>query len=142
MRHNGVTNLGECVPVRMPHTTGDKHSPRLEVQVKAGGMHISTCFVTKMCSSVRLVGTLVWREAHIALDAKQRAPIGASVSNEARTDLPQVRPNVTDEAQHGIAHIPLIALLVGVKPLAVVVAAQCRKESKQGCVKVRLCGHG
>src|SRR5438128_2613309 len=107
MRHDGVANLGECVPVRMPHTTGDKHSPRLEVQVKARGMHIATRFVAKMYPGVRLVGMLVWCEAHIALDAKQRAPIGASVGNEAQTDLPHVWPNVTDEAQHGIAHIPL-----------------------------------
>jgi len=104
-------------------------------------MGIAASFVAKMCPSVRLVGTLVWCEAHIAMDAKQRATIGASVSDEARTDLPQVWPNVTDEAQHGPAHIPLIALLVGLKPLAVVVAAQGLKEDKQGCIKVGRCGH-
>jgi hypothetical protein len=27
------------------------------------------------------------------------------------------------------------------KPRAVVIAAQCFKEGKQGCVKVGLCGH-
>jgi hypothetical protein len=39
-------------------------------------------------------------------------------------------PNITDEAEHGTAHIPLIALSVGLKPLAVVGAAQCFKEGK------------
>src|SRR5262249_39718745 len=86
--HDGVANLGECVPVRMPHTAGDKHSPRLEVQIKARGMGIAARFVAKMCPSVRLVGTLVLCETHITMDAKQRAAIGASIGDEARTDLP------------------------------------------------------
>ena len=141
MRHDGVANLGEGVPVRMPHTAGDKHAPRLEVQVKARGMGIAARFVAKMRPSVRLVGALVLCEAYIAMDAKQRATIGASVGDEARTDLPQVRPNVTDEAQHGITHSPLIALSVDLKPGAVVVAAQRFKEGKQGGVKVGLCRH-
>src|SRR4030095_12417013 len=81
VRHDGVANPGECVSVRMRHTAGDKHSPRLEVQVKARSMSIATSFVTKMCPSVRLIGALVLCEAHIAMDAKQRAPIGASVSD-------------------------------------------------------------
>jgi hypothetical protein len=81
-------------------------------------------------------------EAHIAMDAKQRATIGASIGNEARADLPQARPKVTDETEHRIAHLPSIALLVDLKPLAVVVTVQCLKEGKQGCVKVGLCGHG
>ena len=104
-------------------------------------MGIAARFVAKMRPSVRLVGALVLCEAYIAMDAKQRATIGASVGDEARTDLPQVWPNVTDEAQHGIAHIPLIALLVGLKPLAVVVTTQSRKEGKQSCIKVGLCSH-
>jgi hypothetical protein len=114
----------------MPYTAGDKYGPRLEVQVKARGMGIMASFVAKMCPSVRLIGTLVACEAHITMDAKQRAAIGASVGDESRTDLPQVWPNVTDEAEHGTAHIPLIALSVGLKPLAVVGAAQCFKEGK------------
>src|SRR5262249_27445530 len=97
LRHNGVANLGECVPVRMPHTAGDKHRPRLEVQVKPRRMGIAAGCVAKMGPSVRLVGPLVAGEAHIAMDAKQRAA-AASVSDEARTDLPQVWPKVTDEA--------------------------------------------
>src|SRR5262249_10916700 len=118
-----------------------KHSPRFEVQVKARRMGIAASFMAKMGPSVGLVGLLVSGEAHIAMDAKQRAPIGASVGHEARADLPQGWPNITDEAQHGTTHIPLIALFVGLKPLAVVVAAQCLKESKQGYVKVRLGSH-
>ena len=47
----------------------------------------------------------------------------------------------TDEAEHGSAHIPLITLLVSLKPRAVIVAAQCLKEGKQGYVKVELCNH-
>src|SRR5262249_16583221 len=141
MRYDGVANLGECVSIRMPHTTGDKYCPRLEVQVKARGMGIAASFVAKMCPSVRRIGTLVGCEAHIAMDTKQRAPIRASVGNESRTDLPQVWPNVADETEHGTAHSPFIALSVGLKPLAVVVATQCFKERKQGYVKVGLCGH-
>src|SRR5262249_19474896 len=141
MRHDGVANLRERVLVRMPHTTGDKHRPRLEVQVKARGMGIAASFVAKMCPSVRLVRTLVLCEAHIAMNAKQRATIGASVGNEVRADLPQAWPKVTDETEHGIAHLPPIALLVDLKPLAIVVTVQRLKEGKQGCVKVGLCGH-
>src|SRR5262249_41048989 len=115
--------------------------PRLEVQVKARSMSIATRFMAKMCPSVRLIGMLVLCEAHITMDAKQRATIGASVGDESRTDLPQARSNVTDEAEHGIPHSPLITLSVGLEPRAVVIAAQCFKEGKQGCVKVRLCGH-
>jgi hypothetical protein len=141
LRHDGVSNLRERVPVRMPHTAGDKHPPGLEVQVKARGMGITASFVVKMCPSVCLVGTFVLGEAYIAMDAKQRATIGASVGNEARADLPQARPKVSDETEHGIAYLPLIALLVGLKPLPVVVTVQGLKEGKQGRVKVGLCGH-
>src|SRR5215831_4423244 len=141
MRHDGIANLRERVLVRMPHTAGDKHRPRLEVQVKARGMGIAASFVAKMCSSVRLIRTLVLGEAHIAMDAKQRATIGASVGNEAWADLPQAWPKVSDEMQHGIAYFPPIALLVGLKPLTVVVTVQGLKEGKQSWIKVGLCGH-
>jgi hypothetical protein len=104
-------------------------------------MGIAASFVPKMCPSVRLVRTLVLCEAHIAMDAKQGTTIGASVSNESRADLPQAGPKVTNKTEHGIAHLPLIALLVSLKPLAVVVTVQGLKEGKQGCVKVGLYGH-
>jgi hypothetical protein len=67
--------------------------------------------------------------------------MGASVGDEARTDLPQVWPNVTDEVEHGTAYIPLIALLVGLKPRTIVMPTQVLKKGKQGCVKVGLCRH-
>lgn len=71
MRHDSVTNLGECWSGRMPDAAGNKHCPRLKVQVEARGMGIATSFVAEMCPGIGLVGALVVREAYIAMDAKQ-----------------------------------------------------------------------
>jgi hypothetical protein len=104
-------------------------------------MGIATRFVAEMGPSIGLVGALVVGEAYIAMDAKQGATIGARVGDEVRTDLPQVGPNVTDEVEHGAADIPLIALLVGLKPLTSVLTAQVLKKGKQCGVKVGRCRH-
>src|SRR5215510_7818244 len=71
MRHDRVTNLGECLSVRMPHAAGNKHGPRLKVQVKARGMGIATRFVAEMGPRIGLIGALIVCEAYIAMDAKQ-----------------------------------------------------------------------
>src|SRR5712691_2695436 len=96
---------------------------------------------SRIVNSLWLIEVDPHRGGSISLRPNSERPLGASVGDETRTELPQVWPNVTDEAGHGTAHIPFIALSVGLKPLAVVVATQCFKEGKQGCVKVGLCGH-
>src|SRR4030095_14513624 len=55
-----------------------------------------------------------------------------------RADAMQPRPKIFNEGEEGIANVAFVRLLVGHKPLAVVVTLELTQESEERRCKVRL----
>ena len=87
--------------------------------------------VPEVDAGLRLVRRLVAREARVAVDAEQRAALAAGVGHQVRADLRQAQPEVLDEGERRLEQVVLVAVLVGVEPLAVVVGLQLAQEGEQ-----------
>src|SRR5262249_24615017 len=88
-------------------------------------------------SRVGLVGRLVAAEPGVPVDAQQRAARGVRVGREMRADRSETGPDRGDEAEQWVTHLGDVTVLVGVEPLAVVVAPELAEEAKEVAADVR-----
>src|SRR5215471_18047748 len=124
--------LDDCIahfvdrgPAGTPETGRREAAPGLQMKIEARSVHIvARCSMPKVRRGVRLVGTLVFRESRVAVDAEERASRGARVRQEGTADLGEPRTKIGDESQERLAQSRLVALAVGQKPFAAVVALQ------------------
>src|SRR5206468_5178940 len=86
------------------------------------------------------VGTLVFREARVAVDAEQRPSHGARIGHHVCADPRELRAEGLDEAEQGIAHLLEVPSLVRLEPLPVVVASQLTEEPERA--RGDVAGHG
>src|SRR5438045_3824316 len=87
-------------------------------------MHV-TPGVRELHGDMRFVGPLVGRESRIAVDAKHRA------TGQVRADLMQRAGEISEKAQHWLAHYLFVFFFVPQKPIAPVVALQSLEKTKQ-----------
>src|SRR5690606_1111740 len=76
---------------------------------------------------VRLQRTLVFAEARVTVDAVERIARGDEVGGE----VPEVPGQPVDDRQHRRPDVPLVIVLPGPEPLAVVVARET-PEKREG----------
>src|ERR1017187_7272216 len=95
--------------------------------------------MTERRGRVGMIRRPVAREVQIAMDAHHRAASRAWIRDVARADLPQPRPEISDECEHRLAHLALVARLVIRKPVAIVVAAQFLEKFEESRREVALC---
>ena len=122
----------------MPDPAAGEDFARRQVQVEAGRVHVLGLLVLEPDARRGLVRRLVLREARVAVDAEQRAADAPGVGPQVRADLAQVRLEVLDEGERRLEHVGLVAVLVGVEPLAVVVLLQVGEEAEQLASERRL----
>src|SRR5690242_828779 len=101
-------------------------------------MHIFAA-VRKAHGKVRFIGTLVRREARVAVDAKQRSARGPRIGHQVRRDVIERSCEIGDKAQCGLMGVGFIFVFVGKKPFAVVVALEPSEETEK--VRSEIRGH-
>ena len=94
-------------------------------------MHVLAELVAEMAGGMLLVRTLVFREAHVAIDAEHRAAIGPRIGDEMLRDFLEARRHRPDELAHRRLHGFLEALLVLLEPWAIVVRLQLAEEREE-----------
>jgi hypothetical protein len=87
--------------------------------------------VAEVDADVRLVRSLVMREARVAVDPEQRPADGLRLGLEVRADLAQLGREVADELEGRLLRVLDVASLVRLEPLAVVVLAKLAQEREQ-----------
>src|ERR1700752_4051472 len=100
------------------------------MKIKAGRVNVFTA-MRKTHSDMRLVGALVGRESHIAIDAKQGTARGARIGIEMRRYFVQRRCEIGNKAQCWLADRSLEFILVGQEPFAIVVALEPGEKAKE-----------
>src|ERR1039457_1175183 len=95
--------------------------------------------MTERRGRVSMIRRPVAREVQIAMDAHHRAASRARIRNIARADLSQPWPETSDECEHRLAHLALVARLVIRKPVAIVVAAQFLEKFEESRSEVAMC---
>src|SRR5512140_2872784 len=83
--------------------------------------------VMKPAGDVLLVRRLVSREAHVAMDAKERAP---GIADDLRRHRRETYVHFLGERGERTAQLGLVRLAVAREPLAVVVAAKRAEETE------------
>ena len=136
---DGVSYLGERRGVGVPDADARVDLAGGEVQVESGRVGRPPGLVAELYRRLRLVGTLVLREAHVPVDAEHGAAVGPRVGDEARADGVQARLEVLDELQDRLLDVPFVPALVGLEPLTVVVRPQFEQELEEFRGEVRLC---
>src|SRR5215471_12359318 len=106
--HDGISNLGACLVVRLPDAARNENFPRRKVQIEAWGVHVLRCGMMEVCAGIRLVGALVGRESDISVDAKHGTANRPWVRNIVATDAAQTWSEITDKLQHRIANGRLV----------------------------------
>jgi len=94
--HNSRPYSGQTAIIRMPNSRRREAIVGLTVQVKNRRMGILAAGVMKMNAHMRLVGTLVWREPDVAINAEQGTACGP-VGEEEWAQLAEVRCKTIDE---------------------------------------------
>src|SRR5262249_31930944 len=102
-----------------------------EVHVEARRVYIPARGVAKMTGCVFLVGSLVLREADVAINAKHGAAIWARVGDKALRDLEKLRCHSGNERAHRRLHAVPEALLVRLEPGALVVSFEFAEENEE-----------
>src|SRR5215469_16612510 len=90
---------------------------------------------------VGAVGSLVAREAQVAVDTHHRTARRTRIGLEVARDLVQSGREVADEVEHRLAHLALIAIAVALEPFAIVVAAELLEELEERGLEVALRRH-
>lgn len=123
----------------VPQTRSSEASPGLEMKIEARRVDVFAA-MRKSHRNVRFVGTLVGREARVAINAEQRPASRARIRYQVGRDVIQGRREICDEPHGRLPGNGFVLLLVGLEPLAVIVAFQTREKTKELGSKVR--GHG
>ncbi len=137
-----IADLLQRGAVGMPDAGADEDLAGLEVEVEARGVGVLARLVAELDAGVGLVGALVLGEAHVAVDAEERAADRPRIGVEVGADLGQARPEIADELLRRMAQLLLVALLVGLEPLAVVVGLEVAQELEELRAEVGSGGHG
>src|SRR5262249_966920 len=98
--------------------------------------------VPEVRRGVRLVWTLVLREANVPIDARERTSVGSRISNEIRIDLFETRRQIGDQTQERRLDVGLVALLVRLEPLALVVSLEIPEKAEQTLREITARCHG
>ena len=101
------------------------------MEIENRRMRILAAGMGKMNSDMRLVGAFIRGKPRIAIDTKQRTACGASVGNEMRTKLAQMRSKAADKSHGRLDRHLLVSRLVCREPLAVVVPLELPEEGEQ-----------
>src|SRR5205823_6936384 len=94
----------------------EEHFTRREMNVKARRMHVFAERVPEVAGGMFLVRTFVFREAHVAIDAKHRAAVRPRIGGETPGDFGKPWRHRGDEFAHRRLHALAEARLVGLKP--------------------------
>jgi len=86
---------------------------------------------------VRFIGTLVGREACVAIDAEQRASSRARIGYQVRGDIVEHGSEVSDESECRFMGVSLVFILVRLEPVAIVVAFKASEETEEVGSEVR-----
>ena len=128
-RHDPAANGGERGRVRMLICGRPEDAARLHMQIGARRVHVLRGAVAEVRARVRLVRRLVVREARIAVDAEERHH-GPRVHDDLAAHAGERFLELRDQAQQGVADVPLVARLLRGEP-APVVAGQGAQEGEQ-----------
>jgi hypothetical protein len=135
---DGIADFQERGRFGMPEARGGETAPGLEVKIEARGVDVLAT-MRKAHGDVPFVGTLVGREASVAVDAEKGSANAARIGDEVRRDFVQRRGEVGDEADRGFAGVGFVFVLVRLEPFALVVALETSEEAEEIGSKVR--GH-
>src|SRR5579859_715730 len=102
-------------------------------------MHIFAA-VRKPHGQVRFIGTLVRREAGVAINAKQRSARGPRIGHQVRRDVIERTREIGDEAQCGLMGMGFVFFFMRKKPFALVVAFEASEETEE--VRSEIWRHG
>src|SRR5215471_12865662 len=91
---------------------------------------------------VRLVWTLVLREANVPIDAHHRATLGARVGDESAADLFECGRQIGDQPKKRLLDVRLITLLVRLEPSALVVRLEILEKAEETWPEVTVRCHG
>src|SRR5262249_24930861 len=98
--------------------------------------------VPEVRRGVRLVWTLVLREANVPIDAHERTSVGSRISDKIRIDLFETWRQIGDQPEERPAHVIFVALLVRKKPLPLVVSLEIPEKAEQTCPEITVGCHG
>ena len=117
----------------MPQTRRREASCRFEMEIKPGRVH-ALAAMREAHGQMRLVGALIRGEARVAVDSKQRSADTARIRNKMRSEAVQGTRKIRYELQRRLAKMPLVFILVGKKPVTVIVSLEaCQKAEKFRC---------
>ena len=111
----------------MPQPRRRKARAGLEVQVKAGRVHVLAA-MGEAHRDMGFVRALIGGKPRIAVDAEQRPSRAAWISHEMRADIVQQRCKIRDKAQRRCVRVRQIFLFVSQEPFALVVALQTGED--------------
>src|SRR5580698_211812 len=101
------------------------------MHIEARRMHVATARMAEIAARVLLVRALVLGEAHVAVDAEDRAAIRPGIADEVPGYLLEMRRNGAHEIAHRRLHRLAVSLLVVLEPGAVVVLLELAEEREE-----------
>src|SRR5215471_14719994 len=116
-----VSNVFERLGLGLPDSAADHGIARFQMEEICRSGPVFDLGVPEVCRGVRLVWTLVLREANVPIDAHERTAIGTRIGDESAADLFECRREVCDQTKERRLDVGLVALLVRQEPLALVV---------------------
>src|SRR5262245_73887 len=132
-RADGVEGVGAGMPHPCPH----EHLAGRQVQIVARRIRVLLRLEGEEESRVGLVRRLVAAEPGVPVDTQQRAACGVRVGGGMGADWSETGRDRGDEAEQWVSHLDDVTVLVGVEPLAVVVAPELAEEAKEVAADVR-----
>ena len=120
----------------MPQARRCETSPSLQMQIKSGRVHVFAS-MREAHGDMRLVGPLVIRKSRVTVDAKHRAPRRPRIGDEMRRDRIQRPGEVGDKTQDWLSDMSFVFVLVGQKPVAIVIALEAGQEAEKFGSEVR-----
>lgn len=126
-RDNGIPHLEQGGRLGMPQAGRGETSAGLKVEIKAGRVDIFAA-MGEAHGDMRFVRTLVMGESRVTVDAKHGASRGAGIGDEMRRKFRQGYCKVGDETQDRLAHARFPFVLVGLEPLALIVALEATEK--------------
>src|SRR5262249_7062917 len=116
-----VTDFPEISLLWPPHTAADRRSRRLDMQIVRWAHRRSATLDREMHRHRRFVRTLVRGESDVAVDSHQGAADRLRIGDDVLADLAKLASEVFNEAKRRLEEPGFIAILVRLKPFAVVV---------------------
>src|ERR1700687_5690674 len=112
------------------------------MDVESRCMHVARETVAELAGGMFLVRTFVAGKAHVAVNAKHGAAIGARIGNELFGDLLQFGRHRRDELRHLSLDGAAKTLLVGFEPGALVLGLEVLEKPEERSGKTAELSHG